>query len=380
VTPGGTRSQTLDVLRAVAVLLVIVAHTKGPRAREPDVVEFAWQIVQRGGWSGVDLFFVLSGFLVGGLLLVEQREHGRLRIGRFLVRRGLRIYPAFYVYVAFTIAAALFFGKKVPLERVLAECLFVQNYWRGVWWGHTWSLAVEEHFYVLLPLLLVALTAFNARRGRPPFSGLVAVFVFVAIGCLALRVQGAFTTKYWHRADVYPTHLRIDSLLFGVVLAWAWHVHGDVVRPLLAKHGRVLALLGALLVLPIFFVPIQAPWVHSFGFTLLSLGYGAIVLGLVAAWTPQARAWRLLAMIGRHSYSIYLWHRVVVVLGRGTWQKWLGHRPSFLVEVAVTTTGAIILGIVMSKLIELPALRLRDRWFPSPARTPPPADASSPAT
>lgn len=114
-----------------------------------------------GGWIGVDLFFVLSGFLISGLLFREHRKTGGVRIGRFLARRGFKIYPAFYVMILFTLAVGSLFDQRLPLRDVLAELSFTQNYFGGLW-DHTWSLAVEEHFYIGI----AALFALLLRRGE----------------------------------------------------------------------------------------------------------------------------------------------------------------------------------------------------------------------
>src|SRR5215470_10370022 len=98
-----------------------------------------------GGWIGVDLFFVLSGFLVSGLLFREHLTHQRIEVGSFLARRGLKIYPGFYVLIAVSVLASVAMHRALSAAGVLSEVFFVQNYRRGLW-PHTWSLAVEEHF------------------------------------------------------------------------------------------------------------------------------------------------------------------------------------------------------------------------------------------
>jgi peptidoglycan/LPS O-acetylase OafA/YrhL len=121
------------------------------------------------GWLGVDLFFVLSGFLIGGLLVTELQKHGRIDITRFLVRRGLKIYPAYFVFIAYLMLmpAAKSFAQEgnawaTTVEewvRYWPNLLFLQNYVGSNPAGHTWSLAVEEHFYLTLPFALAALAA-----------------------------------------------------------------------------------------------------------------------------------------------------------------------------------------------------------------------------
>src|SRR5258708_39463837 len=141
---------SLAVLRAVAVLLVIGHHVQF--GSDAPAVLRAWHL---GGWIGVDLFFVLSGFLVSGLLFREQMRYGTVRVGRFLVRRGLKIYPAFYCFLLATLVVITVSKKCPPADQITGEVLFLQNYLGGVW-NHTWSLAVEEHFYIGIALLVAA--------------------------------------------------------------------------------------------------------------------------------------------------------------------------------------------------------------------------------
>src|SRR5882762_10148526 len=134
------RLKRLDVLRAFAILLVLGSHKETA------------SIWMKTGWVGVDLFFVLSGFLVSGLLFSEYQKVGKLRIKRFLIRRGLKIYPPFYTLLLATVCLVAVLGNNsIPGKVLLSEGLFVQNY-GPAFWGHTWSLAVEEHFYLLLAL------------------------------------------------------------------------------------------------------------------------------------------------------------------------------------------------------------------------------------
>src|ERR1043166_4604044 len=133
----------LDLLRLVAIVLVLGRHAEQPPAGVPlasGLVE-SWQ---RGGWVGVDLFFVLSGFLVSGLLFAEFASRGQISVLRFYVRRGWRIYPAFYLLIATTILGRTVFFQAPSGRHVLAEVFFLQSYATGLW-NHTWSLAVEEH-------------------------------------------------------------------------------------------------------------------------------------------------------------------------------------------------------------------------------------------
>jgi len=153
------RSIGLDLLRFLAVLMVIVSHL----VMEPIPASWMPYLKYVVGYctAGVNLFFVLSGFLVSGLLFNEYKQRGDISIKRFYARRAWKIYPAFYLFIVSTYLYCRFVvGNKLP-DRVMArEIFFFQNYLPGMW-NHTWSLAVEEHFYCILPLILL----FMVRRG-----------------------------------------------------------------------------------------------------------------------------------------------------------------------------------------------------------------------
>jgi peptidoglycan/LPS O-acetylase OafA/YrhL len=153
--PLPTRNRRLDVLRCIAVVLVMLHHG--------GISHFFSQ----AGWAGVDLFFVLSGFLISGLLFSEYRKRHAISFKRFFIRRGLKIYPAFYGYLLLTaITSYKVLGSMTPPAQYLHEIFFVQNYWPGVW-NHTWSLAVEEHFYIFLPIFLLVLVRLSLNREDP---------------------------------------------------------------------------------------------------------------------------------------------------------------------------------------------------------------------
>ena len=212
------RIPQLDLLRAVAILLVIGRHLELPR---PDgvvgVVAEGWY---RVGWIGVDLFFVLSGFLIGGLLINESRAHGSVDIRRFLVRRGLKIYPAYFVFLAYLIflpvVRAQLHGRSATAE--LGEQLstswphlvFVQNYSDVDTAQHLWSIGVEEHFYLLLPFVVAALAL--RHSSKLIVIGLASVLVFLVIRVISVATADPYSEH------MTATHLRLDALLLGVAL------------------------------------------------------------------------------------------------------------------------------------------------------------------
>ena len=358
-----SRNLGLDLLRLFAILLVIGNHLR-PLPGGDGVLLAGWI---RGGWVGVDLFFVLSGFLVAGLLFNDYLRHGRISIGRFLVRRGFKIYPAFWVLIAFSVAVFWSRHQSVPSRNLLGELCFVQNYSAHIW-PHTWSLAIEEHFYLCLAFLVFLLVR---RPGTNPFSWFPAIVAVIAVACLALRIQNAVRyPEYNYSWDLFPTHLRIDSLFFGALLAYASHFHRLEERiawfPAWARIAAGLALL-----LPAFIFARETDrWITVVGFNLFYIGSGLLVLGAIKLRETSSRFLRLLGAFGASSYSIYLWHEPINAwLAVGILDSHANGRGVYWQYLFVCVFGALLLGYAMAFVIETPILKLRDRFYPSRTRS-----------
>jgi peptidoglycan/LPS O-acetylase OafA/YrhL len=366
------RSLTLDVLRAAAVLLVLGRHMIPPTEDEHWVVRAVAGVWIRGGWVGVDLFFVLSGFLIGGLLFQEHLRHGTIHVGRFLIRRGFKIYPAFYVFLALTVLyLRVRYGGYPRRTLIFGDALFVQNYAASLW-HHTWSLAVEEHFYILLPALLAGMLRRNKHSLTDPFRNLPRHFLVWAAILLIFRSINAVLRPYDHQTHSFPTHLRMDSLMFGVLLAYGSVYHRDRMTALVERHRRKLAVAVVALLLPPFIVDLDHVFMYTAGFTCCYLGSGALLLSIVhARFTPRPIL-RGVAYLGAFSYSIYLWHLAVRLWGVPHFEQLLGIELSFLPATAAYMLGSVAVGITMAVVVEYPALRIRDRFFPSRSKPPVP--------
>jgi peptidoglycan/LPS O-acetylase OafA/YrhL len=365
--PTSGRSKAIDILRTVAVLLVIGMHTAPCPPETTGFVKTLVALLTTGGWVGVDLFFVLSGFLVSGLLFREHRQHGTISFRRFFIRRGLKIYPAFWVFIGTMVLLRLLRHSEIPLPRLLAELCFVQNYAPGLW-THTWSLAVEEHFYLLLPLCLILLCRLHPLS-RDPFRPICAIFAILAGLCLALRVAHAhWHPVFTHLTHHFPTHLRIDSLFFGVVLSYFFHCHPVPFTRFVQRYRTPMILLGAALLSPAFiFRHSSTPFIYTFGFSLFYIGSGLILAGSLAREVHDNWLTRALSFIGAHSYSIYLWHTFIAYDGATILKRVLGAHWNWYIYAGAYWTGAILFGVLMSLLVEYPFLRLRDRFFHSRA-------------
>lgn len=388
------RSRAIDVLRAIAILLVIGCHyvvaPSDSGALSP--LAGAWY---RVGWAGVDLFFVLSGYLVSGLLFAEYRRTGAIDVRRFLVRRSLKIWPAYFAYLAFL---ALWFtwqswhGKPVHVfESLRANLLHLQNYF-GTPREHTWSLAVEEHFYLLLAALgFVGLQVpWLRHRARRFFPGVALATVLA----LAAVRHAQFLSVGREGMNLFATHLRFDGLLIGTLLAYLHHFRPAALA-WSARRPRTTLLAGVALALPVMIAtPDLNAWTAGAGLSVMYVGFALFVLGTTRCeQTPWGRrvfasrrgGWG--ARIGFCSYGIYLWH---IDLAQTPWKKIaaaLGTTPLPAEIVWLATTlayvgMAILAGAFMSRLIEWPALALRERYFGATPRprpsTPAPERVSAP--
>ena len=274
------RNPQLDVLRTVAVLMVILSHLPAPPAGAAGVVVAVGEFFRTYGGMGVDLFFVLSGFLVSGLLFREYLSTGRARVGRFLLRRGFKIYPPFYVFLIVTVLLRLQRGDLLTRMDMLCEALFVQNYGPHVW-SHTWSLAVEEHFYILLALIVLALQRYVRRDS---LAAIPAIFIGTVTAVTTVRWISFMTLPYSNEALRFPTHLQIDSLFFGVLISYYVTTTPSLVERLRARRGWLFAL-GLACVAASQSIPGPAAR-YVAGHIVAYVGFGAILMAAVCTPLP----------------------------------------------------------------------------------------------
>ena len=328
------RIPQLDLLRGIAVLMVICRHYSP--------FNFLYKI----GWAGVDLFFVLSGFLISGLLFTDWKKHERLSIGRFFVRRGFKIYPSFYLFLLLTIpitaVAPATRGHMLP--RFAAECFFVQDYFRHLW-PHTWSLAVEEQFYILLPLALLLLSQLRRSNPERGFTFIPAFSAILLAVCLLLRMHRQGDPRY-------ALHLRADALFLGVALGYWFQFRPQSFH----SFSRWWLLpLGIGLLLPLAYYG-EARSALPYVLTCNCLGFA-----LLLCWILPRNVVRLplLERVGFYSYSIYLWHFLVTFVVKGF--------SSSFPMCCVNIVACCVVGIYMGKAVECRALDFRDRLFPADA-------------
>lgn len=317
-----SRNQSLDVLRGLAILLVLGRHSSQ---------YFYWH---RAGGIGVSLFFVLSGFLISGLLFAEWKATGTINLQIFLIRRAFKIYPAYYMFV-------LLLAPFTYHQLKAADFLFMQSYW-PYFWGHGWSLSVEEHFYILLPLVLAASMKLWPRAG---FAWIPWAAPILFLICLIVRWNGGHDS-------IIHTHAAMDGLFSGVAISWLWHFRPAALVLRRAKSGMLIA--GLSFLVPAFVFEGTTRAMASVGSLSITLGFCCILVWTLN--TPAVGKLKPIAWIGFYSYSIYLWHWPIA-------QMFQGVTHSFWLYI----TSSILIGAGMTLLVEAPCLRLRDRYFPRKA-------------
>jgi peptidoglycan/LPS O-acetylase OafA/YrhL len=349
----------LDLLRALAIVWVMCFHAFLVGGLGPD-----WEWLSRFGWAGVDIFFVLSGFLIGGQVFSEWRARGDVSLRDFYWRRAWRILPAFTVVLA--VYALWPAAREVPgLQPWWQFASFTVNllidYGRNQAFSHAWSLCVEEHFYWFFPLAVLGLAPFaTARRVAFGFALLVAAGIALRAG-VWLHDAALAPDRAWFIEDLYyPTWMRLDGLLVGVALAAL-----RVFRPLRwarwqALSGRVLVagLLLAALALALFRER-TGLLANSVGWPLLSLAFGALLLA-ASRWR-----WRLpgAAWLAALSYSLYLSHKLAFHAVQTQLLPLLGWTGA--AQFPVYAAATLLLGAALHYGIERPGLRWRDRLQPS---------------
>jgi peptidoglycan/LPS O-acetylase OafA/YrhL len=286
----------LDGLRAVAVLAVMLYHSG---------------LIQ-GGFLGVDVFFTLSGFLITTLLLEEYARAGTIAIGRFYARRALRLLPAL---VAFLLVWGLVFLATRPprlwpviLGDLLGVLFYVTNWLIGYYgrggssFSHTWSLSIEEQFYMVWPVTLLLLLRW-ARHA----SWIVVILLTAAAGSLVWRLALAMAGTQITRIFVV-THAHADGILIGAALAVLLSRQGALAATGPLRRAPVaLSVLG----LPLLFLAAPAVPGYVYGVTALAaLASGGVILDIVAGGSRVTRwlEWAWLGRIGQISYGLYLWH------------------------------------------------------------------------
>jgi peptidoglycan/LPS O-acetylase OafA/YrhL len=335
----------LDILRSAAILLVFSGHV---------AVDFGGLAIAKSpfvywGWTGVDLFFILSGYLIGGQLWKELNRTGSIRVGRFILRRGFRIWPLYYSFLLLALITNLI--RSQPLTGFGFDLFFLSNYVGKTNVGGSWSLCIEEQFYIAFPLIL-----WLGNR-------------FVSVKHLAWIAAAWLVALPLFRARSFHLHQTVDGFLFqshsdglaiGLLIAWFVVFCPQWVRTPLRNNALVA---GGLVVLAALLYQASRP---IFNYSSIALLYGSCTLFLLRLPNPPAWfTWSGFYVISRLSYGIYLNHFLVLdylpkaimpYIGKGT----MGFLLCWIICLLVSGFVAFLTFAV----IELPFLRLRESVYP----------------
>jgi peptidoglycan/LPS O-acetylase OafA/YrhL len=351
---SATRIPTLDGWRGVAILLVLLEHA-GQYGRFKD------QMWTNLGSFGVDIFFVLSGYIITTRLIKERALHGRINLRGFYLRRAFRILPLVVIYLsALCLISRFTYLADFRWQEVAGSLFFFRNYQfaadpRGIYTTHFWSLSIEEHFYLVWPALFLVL---GNRRA------------------LWFATAGASASAFWrlyelsHSASAMralQTDARLDGLLLGAALA------------LLLTHARVQAFIFAnfqrempLLLLPAIFINLllahNRPSFTSYLLIVATLAYTIIVKQGTVFWWLNLRP---IVWIGEISYSLYIWQQIFLLHPVGLLP--LGRLSVFPFNLAC----ALVAATCSFYFIERPAIELGKRLYARKVYDPPPPDGGA---
>jgi peptidoglycan/LPS O-acetylase OafA/YrhL len=322
----------------------------------------------------------MSGYLVSGLLFREYQQTGGVEVGRFLIRRGLKIYPAHWFMIFCTVLVASYTGAPgVNVDKIIGEVFYLQNLLSGnvlgssSLWDHTWSLAVEEHFYLLMAFVFAVILSSGNRSlpGRLKFLPWMALLVCTT--CLVIRLARLLfvSDPSVYNSNYYMSYTRMDALMAGVFIRYCSYNHKERLDWYCRKLKWIGAPLCVCALLPIFLYN-EPRYTLSIGLTINYLGACALLMSLLAWQSSPFPSWiRPLTFVGRYSYSIYLWHMGVYLWLESALSRELTSTSAWLVSLVVHLSVAVAVGCLASVIVESPALRLRERMFPSrdrPAR------------
>jgi peptidoglycan/LPS O-acetylase OafA/YrhL len=357
------RKPGLDLLRAIAILWVMPFHSYIAGYMGGGVLRWS-------GWMGVDLFFALSGFLIGSQVFNALVSRGSVDFVDFYLRRGFRTLPAYFVMLAIYVAwpSMREATGMMPLWQFLTYTLnlFIDPN-RGAF-SHAWSLCVEEQFYLLFPLLALALV----RTGRLARAVVViAGLVFAGMMLRAwlwlhvvepLQAHGGEAGDAYLRLLYYPTYARLDDLLGGIVLAavrsyrrsaWVW----------IERHANTILLVGVVLTaLCMWGFNGQQRFglvANVVGYPVLAVAMSALVAGaasersVLAGMRVPGAAW-----VAAASYSLYLTHKMVYGQLHGRFAPWVDGHGVWTVLIYVV--AVLVVGAALHYLVERPGLRLRE--------------------
>lgn len=370
-TNDKNRLYGLDTLRAIAIIIVLIYHYKVVVSRE-NIFGFMSQL----GWTGVDLFFVLSGYLIGNQILSAIAKGQGFSLKLFYIRRLLRTLPNYYFVLAlyFLFPLALSGTATAPLWSFLT---FTQNLdmRAGETFTHSWSLCIEEQFYIFFPIIAL-LFAFIKRSVAWAWVALVSAIL------LAMSLRGfnwythgetAISSQTFMEHIYYSSFTRFDELLPGVAIAMLKNFHPTTYAAIL-RRGNLLLAMGIICVGVMFYLFQNYAYIKDYGtsFSVTTFGYSFLAISfailVLAALSPTSVLHRIpipgAASIALWSYAIYLIHKPLFQVMKAPLTDY-GIDINGGVGVAIIMGVSVLCGWALYFCVESPFMALRARYFPS---------------
>ena len=365
-----SRIHGLDTLRALAVALVVLHHYV---LFVSDAPTFGW--VGDIGWVGVDLFFALSGYLIGNQIFAAMKSAGGFSLKHFYARRLLRTLPNYWVVLALYFLWPAFRGDA-PLLPLWEYASFIQNFALepGSAFSHSWSLAIEEQFYLLLPAvaLLGALFGGSLRLAWTAIGLAFLAGMLVRADLWQEMDATNYKLYFYFKFIYYSSFCRFDELLAGVALALLRN-HHDAAWAWMTRRGDLMGVLGLLACGVAFWFFLDDRYGYGitvFGFPLMALGFSLLIVTAVAEGS-LLRGLRVpgAGPLALWSYAIYLLHKPVCVMA-AKWMKGQGYGAEHPLTIAALLALSVLSGWLLYKLVETPFMLLRERYVPTNAARP----------
>ncbi len=363
------RSIPLDFLRTLAIFLVFTSHFR----------IFAKDLwfgrLGDFGWVGVDLFFVLSGFLISTQLFKEIKKTGAVSFKIFYIRRGFRIWPNYFFVLAiyFLIPAFIERGRLAPLWKFLT---FTQNfgldYTATGAFSHAWSLCVEEQFYLILPALLILLVPrLHFKRAILLFLGVIVFEIMLRtvvwqnwVAELYANEHHKGLSRVFFREIYYPTYCRLDSLATGTGIAAVVQFCPSLwVR--LRNHGNICLACATLVLTVSYFIAEDeyGLFAASVGYTANAVAFGLLLIAAISSNGLLANfRFRWVTVGANLAFSFYLTHKAMIHLCKG-WLANLSLDPGSILYPLFILTVCLLSSTLLYFLVEKPFLRWRDRFL-----------------
>ncbi|MBN8703023.1 MAG: acyltransferase [Bacteroidetes bacterium] len=336
------RISSIDFFRGIAIITVVIYH---------------FERILPYGYLGVDLFFVISGFLVGGILIKDVLLERRINYFKFILQRGFKIWPSYYFFIFLGLGVAYLLYRNsepsqiIPWWDLKRYLLFYQNYTGAPFhniFDHVWSLCVEEHFYLVFPFLFIFIQKFIKAELRKKY-----LFIFMGLVIICGVLFKLLSLHYTNSKDTYSgTHNRIDALAWGAMLSLIIFNYGNRLKEI--KNIYFVSLLGVVIFVLSIFIKVKC---NSFYFdkiifhSLVPFSFFLLVLGL---YHYDFSRFKVIRVMAYYSYNWYLWHTIFTIVC----SQYIGVNVVGLITYLIITFTVAVFATV---IVEEPTLAIRGK-------------------